>query len=223
MKKQAFAATLVALVIAVAVPAALADSSIVITPANGSDYILPDGTVYQQNDDGTFSWIPDVATANAMGVDWTSLIPVTGLDGPVVQPFPSVLGLSNAVLQSHGRRRRHEPDRRLGRAQRHAGKRQRLRPPRRAGLPGQRRRHLLLDPGRRDGQRDGPQLERADPDQRPEPGPLLRRDAVPARRLEAGATGDAAPPTRLRLNGERAGQERPARSPDVCAPPPAGR
>ena len=102
MKKQAFAATLVALVIAVAVPAALADSPIVITPANGSDYILPDGTVYQQNDDGTFSWIPDVATANAMGVDWTSLIPVTGLDGPVVQSFPSVVTLSNPSFNRTG-------------------------------------------------------------------------------------------------------------------------
>jgi hypothetical protein len=58
--------TLVALVIAVAVPAALADSSSSITPANGNDYILPDGSVYQLNDDDTYSWIPDVATGNAM-------------------------------------------------------------------------------------------------------------------------------------------------------------
>jgi hypothetical protein len=102
MKKQASAAMLVALVIAVAVPAALADSSISITPANGSDYILPDGTVYQQNDDGTFSWIPDVATANAMGLDWSSLIPVTGLDGPVVESFPSILTLSNPSFNRTG-------------------------------------------------------------------------------------------------------------------------
>ena len=197
MKKQAFSATLVALVIAVAVPAALADSSIGITPANGSDYILPDGTVYQQNDDGTFSWIPDVATANAMGVDGTSLIPVTGLDGPVVQSFPSVLTLSNPSFNRTGAAGGTSPTGRLGRAEHHAGKRQRLRPPRRPGLPGQRRRHLLLDPGRRDGQRDGPQLERADPDRRPERGPLLRRDAVPARRLKRAPRGDAAPPTRL--------------------------
>jgi hypothetical protein len=101
MKKQAVVATLVALVIAVAVPAALADSPS-ITPANGNDYILPDGSVYQMNDDGTFSWIPDVATGNAMGLDWTSLIPVTGLDGPVVQPFPTVLGLANASFNRTG-------------------------------------------------------------------------------------------------------------------------
>ena len=102
MNKHALVATLVALVIAVAVPAALADSSLSVTPANGSDYILPDGTVYQQNDDGTFSWIPDVATGNAMGLDWTSLIPVSQLAGPVVQPFPSVLTLANASFNRTG-------------------------------------------------------------------------------------------------------------------------
>jgi hypothetical protein len=94
MKKQAVIATLVALVIAVAVPSALADS----TPAqaNGNDYILPDGSVYQQNDDGSFSWIPNIATATAMSLDWNALIPVNALDGVVGDPFPSVLGLSNA-------------------------------------------------------------------------------------------------------------------------------
>ncbi len=96
MKKQAVVATLVALVIAVVVPAALADSSSGITPANGNDYTLPDGTVYQQNDDGTFSWIPNMATGNAMGLDWGNLQPVDALDGTVVEPFPSVLDLSNA-------------------------------------------------------------------------------------------------------------------------------
>ena len=67
MRKQAVVATLIALVIAVAVPAAFADSPSGITPANGNDYILPDGTVYQQNDDGTFSWIPNVATGERDG------------------------------------------------------------------------------------------------------------------------------------------------------------
>jgi hypothetical protein len=101
MRKQAVVATLVALLIAVAVPSALADSS-GITPANGSDFILPDGTVYQQADDGTFSWIPNIATANAMGLDWNSLQPVDSLDGTVVAPFPSVLGLSNASFNRSG-------------------------------------------------------------------------------------------------------------------------
>jgi hypothetical protein len=101
MRKQAVVATLVALLIAVAVPAALADSS-GITPANGNDYILPDGTVYQQNDDGTFSWVPNIATANAMGLDWNSLQAVDSLPGTVVEPFPSVLGLSNASFNRSG-------------------------------------------------------------------------------------------------------------------------
>jgi hypothetical protein len=102
MKRQALVATFVALVIAVAVPAAMADSSVAITPANGSDYILPDGSVYQLNDDGTYSWIPNVATANAMGLDWTNLISVPYLDGTVGDPFPSVLGLSNASFNRTG-------------------------------------------------------------------------------------------------------------------------
>ena len=93
MKRQALVATLVALVIAVAVPVAMAAPSVAVTPANGSDYLLPDGGVYQLNDDGTFSWIPNVATGNAMGLDWSNLIPVTYLDGIVGQPLPSVLGL----------------------------------------------------------------------------------------------------------------------------------
>jgi hypothetical protein len=102
MKRQALVATLIALAIAVAVPAAMADSSIVVTPANGSDYILPDGSVYQLNDDGSYSWIPNVATGNAMGLDWTSLIPVPYLDGTVGDPFPSVQSLSNASFNRTG-------------------------------------------------------------------------------------------------------------------------
>ena len=102
MRKQAVVATLIALAIAVAVPAAFADSPSSITPANGNDFILPDGSVYQQNDDGTFSWIPNVATGNAMGLDWSNLQPVDALDGSVVQPFPSVLGLSNASFNRTG-------------------------------------------------------------------------------------------------------------------------
>jgi hypothetical protein len=101
MRKQAVVATLVALLIAVAVPSALADTS-GITPANGSDFILPDGTVYQQADDGTFSWIPNIATANAMGLDWSSLQPVDSLPGSVGDPFPSVLGLTNASFNRSG-------------------------------------------------------------------------------------------------------------------------
>jgi len=91
----------------VAPPAASAESASMdpastVTPANGNDYILPDGTVYQESEDGTFSWIPNIATANAMGLDWNSLQPVTALPGPVVEPFASVLSLSNASFNRTG-------------------------------------------------------------------------------------------------------------------------
>ncbi|HUY70969.1 MAG TPA: hypothetical protein VMV08_01925 [Gaiellaceae bacterium] len=101
MIKQAFTAGLVALVIAVAVPSALA-AGVSVTPANGNDFILPDGTVYQQNDDGTFSWVPNVATATAMGITIDVLQPVPEFDGEVVAPFPSVLGLANASFNRLG-------------------------------------------------------------------------------------------------------------------------
>ncbi len=90
MKKQALVATLVALAIGVAVPAALAASPSGITPANANDYILPDGSVYQQNDDGTFAWIPNTATADAMGIDWNDLIQVGSLPCDIGFPFPHV-------------------------------------------------------------------------------------------------------------------------------------
>jgi hypothetical protein len=74
----------------------------VITPANGNDVVLPDGTVYQQNDDGTYSWIPNVATANAMGLDWGNLQQVATLPGPVGDRFPAVVELSNASANRAG-------------------------------------------------------------------------------------------------------------------------
>ena len=101
MMKQAFTAALVALAIVVAVPSALA-AGVPVTPANGNDFILPDGSVYQQNDDGTFSWVPNVATATAMGITMDMLQQVPALNGEVVAPFPSVLGLSNASFNRLG-------------------------------------------------------------------------------------------------------------------------
>ena len=100
MRRNAVLAAIVSLVIAVAVPTAVAAGSV--TPANGNDYILPDGSVYQQNDDGTFSWIPNVATGNAMGLDWNNLQAVDQLDGVVVDPIPSVVTLSNASFNRLG-------------------------------------------------------------------------------------------------------------------------
>jgi hypothetical protein len=101
MMKQALTAALVALAIAVAVPSALA-SGVPVTPANGNDFILPDGSVYQQNDDGTFSWVPNVATGVAMGITLDMLQPVSVVPGEVVAPFPSVLGLANASFNRTG-------------------------------------------------------------------------------------------------------------------------
>lgn len=100
MRKHAVLAAVVSLLIAVAVPAAIAATTV--TPANGNDYILPDGSVYQQNDDGTYSWIPNVATGNAMGLDWNNLQPVDQLDGAVVDPIASVVTLSNASFNRVG-------------------------------------------------------------------------------------------------------------------------
>ena len=45
--------------------------------------VLPDGSVYQGNSDGTRSWIPDIATANAMGFQWNNLVAVDARPGPV--------------------------------------------------------------------------------------------------------------------------------------------
>ena len=58
--------------------------------ANGNDVILPDGSVYESDDDGVYHAIPDVATANAMHLDWDNLTVVDELDGPIGTPFPSV-------------------------------------------------------------------------------------------------------------------------------------
>jgi hypothetical protein len=105
MKKQAVLASLAvlaALAVAVTVPAAFGDSSNGVPPANGNDYVLPDGSVYQQNDDGTFSWVPNVATGNAMGLDWNNLTPVSQLDGSISDPIPSVQSLSNASFNRTG-------------------------------------------------------------------------------------------------------------------------
>ena len=97
MKKYVVLATFVALLTAVGVPSALSAGP-GITPANGYDVIFPDGAVYQLNDDGSYSYIPDVTTANAMGLDWNGLAPVETLDGPIGESFPTVVVLSNASV-----------------------------------------------------------------------------------------------------------------------------
>jgi hypothetical protein len=71
------------------VPSALASA---IPPADGSDYIVPSGDVYEFGTDGSYHWIPDVATANAMGLDWNALTFEDTLDAPVGDASPSVNG-----------------------------------------------------------------------------------------------------------------------------------
>jgi hypothetical protein len=58
--------------------------------ANGEDVILPSGDVYQFGDDGSYHLIPDVATANAMGLDWNDLDEVDSVPGDVGDAYPSV-------------------------------------------------------------------------------------------------------------------------------------
>jgi hypothetical protein len=56
------------------------------TKANGADYILPNGAVFQKDANGYFHWIPNTATATAMGINWNQLIRVNsiGLVGPAI-------------------------------------------------------------------------------------------------------------------------------------------
>ncbi len=75
---------------ALAFAAAPAAGIAAVPPANGDDVVLPDGSVYQLGDDGAYHLIPDVATANAMQLDWNGLAQVGSLDGPVGDPIPSV-------------------------------------------------------------------------------------------------------------------------------------
>ena len=84
------AAALVSLVTAAGLSSTLAEAAV--TPANGNDFILPDGTVYQLDSNGVYHWIPDAATGLAMHVDGNALQQLNALDGPVGAPFPSVLG-----------------------------------------------------------------------------------------------------------------------------------
>ncbi len=98
------------LVIAAGLPALGAAAGPAVTPANGNDVVLPDGGVYQLNDDGSYSRIPDPATANAMGLDWDSLQRVESLPGPVGNVFPSVMSVQTpaasggpAAAQANGK------------------------------------------------------------------------------------------------------------------------
>ncbi len=58
--------------------------------ASAADVILPDGSVYRQTNDGAYHWIPNVGTANALGVDWNNLQMIDELPGPSGDPLPAV-------------------------------------------------------------------------------------------------------------------------------------
>jgi len=65
--------------------------------ANGSDFLLPNGKVYQLGANGVYHLIPDVATANNMGLNWGALLKVSHV-GPIGARIPSVhSGLSGYV------------------------------------------------------------------------------------------------------------------------------
>lgn len=61
--------------------------------------ILPDGSVYTQ-DGGVWRHVPDVPTANAMGVDWTALDAEDSLPGPQGDDWPSVDAGGGAAASS---------------------------------------------------------------------------------------------------------------------------
>ncbi len=64
--------------------------SAAVTPADGADFILPDNDVYQLGPNGAYHLIPDVATADAMGIKWNQLARATSLS-PIGAAFTSVL------------------------------------------------------------------------------------------------------------------------------------
>jgi hypothetical protein len=69
------------------------------TPAAGTPTgqlaLLPDGSVYMLGSDGLWHHIPDVATANAIGIDWNNLPSYDTLPGPTGDELPSVVGPSS--------------------------------------------------------------------------------------------------------------------------------
>ncbi len=91
MKKRiAVAAAFASLITAAGLSSTIAGAAV--TPANGNDFILPNGDVYQLDSDGVYHWIPDVATSVAMHVNGNALESLDELDGPEGAPYPSVTG-----------------------------------------------------------------------------------------------------------------------------------
>src|SRR5207248_2527852 len=70
--------------------------------AGATDVLLPGGSVYRSTDDGVYHWVPNVATANALGVDWNDLVLADELPGPLGDPLGAAqtrttLGVAGAV------------------------------------------------------------------------------------------------------------------------------
>lgn len=89
--KQVKLALFSSLVIAVGGPSSIAAAANTqMTMASGNDVVLPDGTIYQVDGNGSYHWIPDVATGNAMHLDWNGLQTVGELPGPEAGAYASV-------------------------------------------------------------------------------------------------------------------------------------
>jgi hypothetical protein len=76
--------------LAVVIPSAFAATSI--TPANGQEFVLPTGNLYQLGPDAAFHLVPDLPTATEMGVLWAQVKHVNTIS-PIGRPLPSVLTL----------------------------------------------------------------------------------------------------------------------------------
>jgi hypothetical protein len=60
------------------------------TMANGADFLLPGGSVYQRDATGVYHLVPDILTANAMHIDWRALARVSDVK-PIGAPLRSVV------------------------------------------------------------------------------------------------------------------------------------
>jgi len=77
-------------IFAVAIPSAIAATAI--TPANGNEFLLPTGNLYQLGSNGVYHLVPDLPTATEMGVLWAQVKHVNSVT-PIGRPLPSVLTL----------------------------------------------------------------------------------------------------------------------------------
>jgi len=82
-------------------PAPASGATSIVKPtvkANGADYVLPDGRVFQRDVHGVYHWIPNTLTANAMGIKWDGLHVVKSVS-PVGRAIPSVIEQATPVCK----------------------------------------------------------------------------------------------------------------------------